>query len=145
MWGRLLTCGRLSIGPGARPRKLFGRCSNSSIHWVHLDVPRDPPKLSFVTDHSVIALILPERPASEAQDPIALSGCYSLKRLHQLGNRHTRSDQEVHMVPHDDIGVEMVIRKRMLSIANGFDDHTRNLRLSKVQRPQCARYREDDP
>ena len=40
----------------------------------------------------------------------------------------------MHMVPHDDIGVEIVMLKRVLSIVDCIDDHARDLRLAKVQR-----------
>jgi hypothetical protein len=40
----------------------------------------------------------------------------------------------MHMVPHDNIAVKLVMAERMLSILNGFDDQIRNLCPAKVKR-----------
>src|ERR1017187_1846873 len=40
----------------------------------------------------------------------------------------------MHVVPHDGIAVEIVMAKKLCAIVNGFDDHARDLRLTKVQR-----------
>ena len=43
----------------------------------------------------------------------------------------------MYMVSHDDITVEFIMSKRVLSVANGFDNHPSDLRLAKIQRPSA--------
>ena len=110
--------------PGAGPGKLLrhlplrrslgsSRCNGRSAETRFRPGPRD---------HC-------SRPARKAgrrgaQDPVALSGSDSLERLHQ----------EVHVITHDDITVEIVMAKVALVIVNSVHYHSCNLRLAKVQR-----------
>jgi hypothetical protein len=120
--------------PGARPLKLLGHCRQASIHRIHLDVTSNAPNLRLIANQSIVALVLPEWLPSGAQDLVALPRCESLERLRQLGHLHEWSDQEVNVVAHDDITVEMVVFQMLVSIVNGLHDHIRDLRPAKMER-----------
>lgn len=69
----------------------------------------NPRKLRLVPNQAIMAFILPKRLPGETEDSIALPGSESLERLHQLGNLYQRSYQEMNVVRHHDIGVELVM------------------------------------
>ena len=123
--------------PGARPGKLLGCRRQFRSNWIHLDLVRDPPKLSFIAHNAIVAFVLPERVTGEPQYSISLSGGESLERLHQLGNLDARGDQQMDMISHDHVAMEGVVREVVLSIKDGLNDHFRDLRLAKMQRA-CA-------
>ena len=102
------------------------------MYRIHLDVTSNSLKLGRIANQSIIAFVLPERLPGEAWFPIALPGSKTLERLHQPGNLHPRSDQEMDMVPQDDILVEIIVFQALISIVNRFHHHIRDFREAKV-------------
>jgi hypothetical protein len=118
--------------PTAGPAKLFRRSSQPCSHWIHLDVISDSLKLRLVTHQPIIALILPERPPGQSKHLIALTGRKSLKRLHHLGNLHQRRHQEMNVIRHHNVGVELILPR--LPKLDGIYCHTGDFRDAKVER-----------
>ena len=123
--------------PGAGPRKFLWRFDEPCLNRIHLDVARNPLKLRSVANQPIIAFDLPKRLTGKAKHPVRLPRCESLERVSQLGDLHTRSDQQVHMVRHNDIRVDLVVFQGLVSIMDRVHHHVRDLRPSKVQR-SCA-------
>ena len=122
--------------PGAGPGKLLGRGNKPRFHRIHFDIA-DPPKLRFIANNPIVTFFLPKRFASEPQYSIGLLRGESLPRLHQLRNRHARSDQQMDVITHDNIAMDDIVREVVLSITNGLHNHFRDLGLPKIQR-SCA-------
>src|SRR5450756_2562579 len=132
MGGRLSTCGPIVNRPGAGPWKLF-RCSRQPrCYRVPLDVMNHALKLRIVANQPIIALILPERLASESQHSVALPGNESLERLHHLGNCLQWSHQEMNMVRHNDKRMELI--GPLVPIVNGIHHHLRDLGHAQEER-----------
>ena len=121
--------------PATGPQKLLGRPNQPRVDRLHLNIPSNPPKLRSIANQSIITLVLPKRTPRQTQGAIPLSRRKSLKRLHNLGHRHPRSDQQVYVVRHDDVSVQIVVFHLPLSMSNRLDHHIRDLRLPKIQRP----------
>jgi hypothetical protein len=70
---------------------------------------------------TLVEILLPRaRPAilianGEAEHPVAFSSSDLLSACITIGNQHLKSNQEMHMVPHNDITVEIVVAKRIHS------------------------------
>src|SRR5439155_18609412 len=97
--------------PRAGPwEQLWGR-RHTGLHRIHLNVTSNPLELRLIANQPIIAFILPERLPRQPHHPVTLPRSESLERLHQLGNRHARSDQKMHVVGHDAITVEIVMAK----------------------------------
>jgi len=57
----------------------------------------------------IVALLLPEGLAGQAQDLIGPLGGNSLERSQQLGQGHLRGDQQVEVIGHHHEGVQPVV------------------------------------
>src|ERR1019366_5203404 len=109
MWGRLSTCGRLSIGLALDHGNSSGVPASPAVTYrVPLDVMNHALKLRIVANQPIIALILPEWLASESQHSVALPGSESFERLHHLGNCLQWSHQEMNVVRHNDKRMELI-------------------------------------
>src|SRR5579872_1330307 len=129
---------RLSTQPkptSAGPAKLLRSGNQPSLHRIHLDVPRNPPKLRFIPHQMIVTRILPKRLSGKPQNPISLPGCKPLERVHQLRNLHLWSNQSVNMVSHDDKGMKVQL---FLPKTQRLNYHLRNIISSKVKRPGPA-------
>jgi hypothetical protein len=119
--------------PPAGPAKLLRRRSQSCRDWIHLNVLTNPLKLSLVANQPIIALILPKRLPGQSKHLIALTSRKSLKRLHHPANLNQGSHQEMNVIRHHNVGVELVMPQ--LPKVDGIDYHTRDLGNAKVERP----------
>jgi hypothetical protein len=123
--------------PCAGPQKFLWRFDEPCLNGIHLDVTHNSLKLRMIADQSIIAFDLLKRPAGESEHPVSLPRCKPLERVRQLGDLHTRSDQHVHVVGHDDTRVEFVVFQGLFPITDRVHDHVRDLRPAQVQR-SCA-------
>jgi hypothetical protein len=119
----------------ARPRKFLRRCSQANLNGIHLNVSNNVPKFGFVTNQSIIALVLPEMTSRKAEDSITLPSSESLERLHDIRNLPQRSDQKMDMVCHHNKGVQLEVS--LVSILNRFHYDIGNVRLLEKERPSA--------
>jgi hypothetical protein len=123
--------------PTAAPAKLFRRSRQPRRHRIHRNVISDSLKLRLVANQPIVALILPERMPGQSKHLIAFASCESLKRLHHLGNLNQGSHQEMNVIRHHNVGVELVMPQ--LPKANGVHYHSGDLGDAKVERASaCA-------
>jgi hypothetical protein len=108
----------------ARPTKLLRRGRQSSLNRIHLNISNNTAKLCLVANQSIIALPLPKRTPSECKEPVTLPSGKSLERLHDVRNLAQRCHQEMHMVRHDNVGVQIELLK--MSIVNRFHQNICN-------------------
>jgi hypothetical protein len=120
--------------PGAGPLKSLRRFHQPRLHGVHFDIRRDSLQLGSVPYQSVVTFNLPKRLACPAHDPVRFSRCEPLERLGQPGNLYPWSDQEMNVVGHDDVRMELVVFQTVLSVSDRVHYHVRDQRLSKIQR-----------
>lgn len=137
MWGRLITCGRLAIGPAARPGEFLDRTRQPGPHGIRFDIASDSQKLRLVTNQPIVAFFLPERLSGLAEDLVSLPGGESLERLHHLGNGFDRRHQEMNVVRHDGIRVELIISQ--VSILNRRYYSARDLGQAERERTGSGR------
>jgi len=119
--------------PTAGPAKLLRRSSQACPHRIHLNIIRNPLKFRFITNQPIIARVLRERRPGQSKHPIALTGRKSLKRLHHFANLHPGRHQEMNMICHHNVRVEMVMPR--LTVVNGLHHHSGDLRNANVERP----------
>jgi hypothetical protein len=118
--------------PTAGPAKLFWRSRQPRCHWIHLNVITNSLKFRLVTNQPVIALILPERPPGQSKHLIALASRESLERLHHSANFHQGRHQEMNVIRHYDVGVELILPQ--VTKVDGIDYHSGNLGDAKEKR-----------
>src|ERR1017187_7816864 len=128
----MASCRPIVNRPSAGPRKILRLARYSCFHRIHLDITGNPLELRLVADEPIIALVLPERLPRVAEHSVTLPRGKPLERLHQPRNLHARSDQQMNVARHDDICVDLVVPQTLLPIANGVDNHSRNLWPPKV-------------
>jgi hypothetical protein len=121
--------------PTATPTKLSRRSRQPCRHRIHLNIINNFLKLRLVTNQPIIALILPERPPGQSKHPIALASRKSLKRLHHSANFQQWCYQEMDVIRHHDVGVELIMPQ--LTKVDGICYHARDFRDAKVERA-CA-------
>ena len=126
--------------PTAGPAKLFRRSGQTGCHRVHFKVTSDSFKFGLIPNQSIVAFILPERTPGLSEYTISFPSRKSLERLSHFGNRDARRDEEVNVVGHHDIVVQLV--DAFISIANRLDDHFGYLRLAQVERPAARAVQE---
>jgi hypothetical protein len=85
---------------GARPRVVLRRLDQPRLDRVLLDVRSKPIELLAIPHPMIVALLLPEGLAGQAQDLIGPLGGNSLERSQQLGQGHLRGDQQVEVIGH---------------------------------------------
>src|SRR5258708_5830656 len=113
LWGRR-SC-RLPF-PSTRPNPFFLPFNQSSRHRIPLDILNNSPKLIPVANPMIVGLILPESCTGQPKQHIG-SPCGSpLQPAHNLGERVPRRHDDVHMVGHDDPGMQLVELSDRLSI-----------------------------
>jgi hypothetical protein len=117
--------------PGAAPRKLLRPSSKASFYWVPFDVNDDALELPLIAHQPVEAFVLPEWLSCARQDPIALPRSEPLQRVQHLRKRHTRRDQQMHVVRHNDETMEPVMPG--VAIQDRVDHHLRDLRVAQVK------------
>jgi hypothetical protein len=119
----------------ARPKKLLSSHDQSSLHRIRLNISNNPPKLGFVANQSIIALVLPELMSREAQDSIAFPSRRSLKRMHNPRNFQQRCHQEMHMIRHHDKRVQLEVS--LISILKCFHNNFGNFGPFEIVRPSA--------
>ena len=122
--------------PTARPAKLFRRSRQPCRHRIHLNVLTNPLKLGLVTNQPIIALILPEQPPGQSKHLIALTSRESLERLHHLANLNQGRHQEMNVIRHHDVGVELIMPQ--LPKVDGIDYHARDFRDTEEMRASAC-------
>ena len=118
--------------PTAGPTKLFRRSRQPCRHRIHLDVISDSLKFRRVANEPIIALVLPEGPPGQSKQLIALTSCKSLKRLHHLANLNQGCHQEMNVIRHYDVGVELILPQ--VTKVDGIHHHTRDFGDAKEER-----------
>lgn len=103
------TCGPIVDRPGAGPEKLFRRGDKACVHRIHLDVMSDFPEFGVIANQPVVAFILPEWLPGSTQHAVALCSGESLERLRELRNRNQWRDQEMNVIGHHNVRVELVL------------------------------------
>jgi hypothetical protein len=120
-------------GSSAGPEKRLWCCNQSRLNRIHFDVIDDPSKLSFVTNQAIIAFVLPKR-SGKAQYPIGLPGRKSLERVHRFGHFDVRRNQEMDMVRHNDIRMDLEMLQLLLPVMYCIHHQLRDIRAAKVKR-----------
>ncbi len=118
--------------PAAGPGKFLGCGCQSSLNRVVLNITYNPAKLRVIAHQPVIALTLPERPL-KTQDSVAFQARESFEGLRHFRDFPQRRNEEMHVIRHDDVGVELVVS--LLPKANCFYDHGRYFGHAEIQRP----------
>jgi hypothetical protein len=91
-------------------------------------------KFNRIANQPVIGLILPKRLSGEAEHLVRSTGRESLERLHDLGSRNGRSDQQVDMIGHHHVSMERVLAPVVGAILDRFHNHGGELRPAQVER-----------
>jgi len=91
-------------------------------------------KLLPITNQPVITLVRPKSLTGKAEHSIPLPSGKSFERLHNLRKRAQRSNQDVNMIRHDHIVVQLITSHHITLIVNRRDDHRGNLRPNEIKR-----------
>jgi hypothetical protein len=116
--------------PTAGPAKLRRLGSQPRPHRIHLNIISNSFKFRLITNQPIIALVLPERLPGQSKHPIALTGRESFKRLHHPANLHQWRDQQMNVICHHNVRVEMIMPQ--LPKADGAH-HSGDFRNPKVE------------
>jgi hypothetical protein len=118
--------------PAAGPGKFFGCGCQTGLDWIVFNVAHDPAELRVIAHQPVVALTLPERPL-ESQDSVAFEARESFEGLRHFGDFPQRGNEEMHVIRHYDVGVELVVS--LFPKANCLYDHGCYVRHAEIQRP----------
>ena len=124
--------------PAAGPGKFLGCGCQSSLNRVVLNITYNPAKLRVIAHQPVIALTLPERPL-ETQDSVAFEARESFEGLRHFGDFPQRGNEEMHVIRHYDVGVELVVS--LLPKANCFTTMVAMLGMRRYSGPVHPRSR----
>ena len=129
MWGRnvgqALGLRRPLRPPRARPTEILGRGNQACGDGIVFYISNDLPELRRGANQVVEALILPKWLSGARKKQVGLLGCCSFVRSKQAGQFHQRSDEQMHVVWHDDPRVQFIMPS-LGSVANGNEDEFRN-------------------
>jgi len=120
-----------------RPGETVRRSNQSCLDWIVLNVPLDPLELFSVADQSVIALVLPEW-SMFSQNAIRLVSSESFEGPQPVVGRHVRRHQQVHVIRHHHICMQLVTMKLTFAVPDGIDYDLRDFLLVQEQRTACG-------
>jgi hypothetical protein len=119
--------------PRTRPPVILRHRDQSRPHRIRLDVPANPLHLLSIPYHVIVTLLLPEGLAGQPQNLVGPLGGDALQRPQQSGNLDLRSNQQVEVIGHDDIGMKHIVPEQVLAVLQGIDDDLSDPRLSQIQ------------
>src|ERR1041385_1694495 len=110
-----LLCGAAPLGrggapapPSTRPTIILNRTNQLCLHRIPLNVPANPIELATIPNQPVVALLLPERSAQPDRF-VSAPRRDALKRPQQPLDLDVWRDQEMHVVRHDYVGMQIVV------------------------------------
>jgi hypothetical protein len=115
---RLQAAWTLSFTGRARPPKILGFSHQPRLHGVPLDVRSDAVEFA-VPDQMIVALILPKRLTGGSQTSIGFMGGETFERSPPSGGNHVGGNQQMDVIRHHDVGVQLVTTPIGLSLPQG--------------------------
>lgn len=108
--------------PSAGPNPFFRRLSQPRRNRIVFDIPNNPAKLIRTPNPAVKRLIAPKRLTRQSQNSIRRPSGRPLQPTSNRWQRHTRCNQQMNMIRHDDPGVKVIEEPFVFSPQNNFRD-----------------------
>ena len=138
-WGRFLTCGPVSNRPlRARPSEVASLGHQARSHWIVFDVGRNAFEFPRIAHDVVIALILPEGLACQAEQPIGRKGGEAFQRMRNFGDLYVWRDQQMNVIGHHNVSVELIEVQVILAVMNCVYSQSGYFRATQVKGARVA-------
>jgi hypothetical protein len=116
----------------ARPRESLRFSRKSRTHGIVFDVAPYPLELPGIAHYPVVTFILPKRQPGKIQQCIRLTRREALESVSNSRKLHVRCNQQVNVVWHNDVRMEIVVMHMVSRVMQCVHDEPCDIRLTQI-------------
>ncbi len=134
-WGQAFSLPSGFCPARARPREILWQPNQPRSNRIIFNITPHSPKLVFIADQMIVAFVLPKGLVAAAENPVCFVTGVPLERTQQAGGFHVRCDQQMDVIGHDYVSVQIIAVQTILAIVERLENKLGNFALAQEDRP----------